>query len=398
MLFYALVFLLPVNLGLHFVTNESYVRGLRIDYLVPTVFVQDIVVVLLLISFAIEERKILLSFFYEILRLKRFQYLIFFLFSVSLSCFISERYLSSFFAFARLLLYSLLSVYLYFSLKNVSLKQELKKLIPIFLLSVFLVSFLGIAQFFMKGSVFDNYLILGEQPYSNATPFIAKEYFLGKFYLPSYGLFRHPNVFGVFLVIALLVSASLSKKNKATYPLIFILLFALTFTFSYTSWLSLFIGLFLIKLTKINKNYFWVFLVLPVFLLYLASFVFGNTPSVERRLGLLNASSQLFVEKPLFGHGYNSSTIHIDEYMLGLEGIRFTQPIHNIFALILAESGIFALGFFILYLYESFKSSSNNMIKALMLILIFLAGFDHYFLTAHQAQLLFFGLFSLHDL
>ena len=41
-LFYVLVFLLPVNLGLHFVIKDAYVWGLLIDYLVPTVFVQDI--------------------------------------------------------------------------------------------------------------------------------------------------------------------------------------------------------------------------------------------------------------------------------------------------------------------------------------------------------------------
>jgi hypothetical protein len=33
-----------------------------------------------------------------------------------------------------------------------------------------------------------------------------------------------------------------------------------------------------------------------------------------------------------------------------------------------------------------------------MLVVLFLAGFDHYFLTAHQTQILLFGLFALHDL
>ena len=48
-LFFLLILLLPLNLGKHFVIKDSYVLGLLIDYLIPTIFVQDILVFLIIL-------------------------------------------------------------------------------------------------------------------------------------------------------------------------------------------------------------------------------------------------------------------------------------------------------------------------------------------------------------
>jgi hypothetical protein len=80
-------------------------------------------------------------------------------------------------------LYSLLFIY---SLVEIPIETYFFKILNIFSLSLLLVSILGIAQFVQKGSVFDNYLVFGEQPYSSATYGVPKESFFGKgVYLPT---------------------------------------------------------------------------------------------------------------------------------------------------------------------------------------------------------------------
>jgi len=48
-LFYLIVFLIPSNLGKHFILPQSYVSGYLVDYLIPTLYLSDILIVLLLI-------------------------------------------------------------------------------------------------------------------------------------------------------------------------------------------------------------------------------------------------------------------------------------------------------------------------------------------------------------
>ena len=57
LIFLAIVALIPVNLGKHFLLNSSYVSGLAVDYLIPTLYVQDILAALLLVSLLISQRK-----------------------------------------------------------------------------------------------------------------------------------------------------------------------------------------------------------------------------------------------------------------------------------------------------------------------------------------------------
>jgi len=404
LLFYATVFLLPLNLGLHFEIKAAYVWGLLIDYLVPTVFVQDILVALLLVVFVFEQRGRFKNLVYGLFQERRFQFLIFFLFTVLLSCFGAVRFVPSIYAFGRLFLYALFSVYVYLEVGA----RDVKVAGKVFLISMLFVSLLGIAQFFHKGAIFNNYLFFGEQPYSNATPFIAKERLLGKLYLPAYGLFRHPNVFGAFLVVAVLVVLYLFRtKNERFSPkeglwivALGTLLIALFFTFSFISWAALLLGLLLsgYNFSRFNKALFVLILVIPLLLpLVKQEIPFNKIPSIDRRVVLMQAAYKMITEKPFFGFGYNNITIYIESYIQDLSDIRFTQPIHNIFALVFAESGFYAFIFFVLFLFSSFVAQKNSRLKVLCLVLLFLAGFDHYFLTAHQAQLLFFGVFALHD-
>ena len=50
LLFYLILFLLPANLAKHFPVASSYVSGILVDYLIPTVYLTDILIIILLVS------------------------------------------------------------------------------------------------------------------------------------------------------------------------------------------------------------------------------------------------------------------------------------------------------------------------------------------------------------
>ena len=49
MAFYLIVFLIPLNLAKHFPLASSYVSGNLVDYLIPAIYLTDILIILLLI-------------------------------------------------------------------------------------------------------------------------------------------------------------------------------------------------------------------------------------------------------------------------------------------------------------------------------------------------------------
>ena len=57
LLFFLLIVLLPVQLGRHFWPDFTHVWGLPIDYLAPTIYLTDILVIGLLLSWGISKLK-----------------------------------------------------------------------------------------------------------------------------------------------------------------------------------------------------------------------------------------------------------------------------------------------------------------------------------------------------
>lgn len=85
-LFYLLIFFLPLNLGKHFILRDSFVSGLLVDYLIPTIYIQDVLILLILGASLFERRKDF-SFFKlkEFLNRREIQLGLLFMFSVFLS-------------------------------------------------------------------------------------------------------------------------------------------------------------------------------------------------------------------------------------------------------------------------------------------------------------------------
>src|SRR3990170_578015 len=90
-LFFIIIFLIPLNLGKHFIFRFSYVNGLLSDYLIPTLFVTDLFIILKPFNF----KSNYLSFLFLTLYLA----------SVFLSISNSDRPEPGFYAYIRLILY-----------------------------------------------------------------------------------------------------------------------------------------------------------------------------------------------------------------------------------------------------------------------------------------------------
>ncbi len=381
-LFLSLVAILPLNLGKHFEFYGSYVYGNLIDYLVPTLYLQDVLAVALLISMIFEKKKFGLSG-----PVKKLAWFLLVLFASSI---FASRALPSFWFLFRVFLYSLTAVYAY---RWFDFKKDAVIFHKILTMQFIFISTLAILQFLFKGSVFDNYLFFGEQPYSFSTPNITKEIFLGNVVLPPMALFRHPNILAGYLAVLLILTIFWIPKNRIGVLSMYLGSLALLMTFSYFTWFVLFWVLLLYKTLPNKKHLMYLSLLGASLILLIPFFPFSSdNASFYRRDNLLGASYRVAGEFPLLGVGVNNFTSYVDDFQV-TDDIRFTQPVHNVFALILAESGIFAFFIFILVFFEMYSGVYKKSCIPLFVILsviLLLMSFDHYFWTMHQTLLLLF--------
>ena len=113
--------------------------------------------------------------------------------------------------------------------------------------------------------------------------------------------------------------------------------------------------------------------------------------SIWQRIELVQAAWQMFRQSPIFGIGLGSFLPRLPEFLLPRQ-FYFLQPVHNIFLLILTETGVIVFGLTIfglgLILKRLWKKRKHPLFLAL-LVIILTGFFDHYWLTLQQTQLLF---------
>ena len=414
--FYTLLLFLPVNLGRHFYFDFSSVNGIYIDYLIPTLYLTDLLIGLLLLFWLID----------AISRPLRFRkvkptiliVLISFLTVVIASITIAENQPAAFYKGVKLLEFLLFTLWL---TTHIELKRDFKNMAAVISLGVLGESLLALAQWFRNGSIF-GYAFFGEQPYSMLTPGIAKTAGLGELHTRPYGTFPHPNVLGGYLSISLiwlLVSwfggsdgTGLAKRpwmfNGWRLLTVGFGLLALFLTFSRTAWVALGLGLTLLLIKKLTLATIFRRILIGTFIiigLSWAAFQFfpniNDQPaernletmdlSITRRRELNSFAFEMIRDHKVFGVGLNNFTVALDGYGRVSGLTRFLQPVHNIFLLVGAETGLFGLLAFLgLCLIALKKSISASGLLILTLIQLFWLGlFDHYLLTLQPGLLLF---------
>jgi len=430
MFFFLLILFLPTQFGKHFWPDFAYVLGQQVDYLAPTVYFSDILIVgFIILSFLKDRMK------NPELRMKGGKIIIVLLFLfLSIGIYFSASPFAGWYYLLKLFEFILLGFAMKHELTNRKhFGNQWKLLLPLSIGIIF-ESLLAIVQFLHQGSLGGMFYYLGERTFSGDTPGIANASLNGILVLRPYATFPHPNVLAAYLLIGMTIlifnfqfsifnQFLMNQFNKYLsgnfflQMIIFIALIAgtiaLFLTFSRVAiflWLiilSFLIGHALWSKIKhvVHPTYYLLFI--PSVFLSMLILLFTFFPdlkyripttglsdeSVSSRIELMQAAQQMVIKNPVFGVGFGNFLSTLPFYLIHSHFVQLLQPVHNIFYLIAAETGIPGLLFFLWFLGKTlFASSKRYTLNAIRLVLlsfvVTLGMFDHYFLTLQQGQLL----------
>lgn len=398
LLFYLLVIFLPTQFGRHFWPDFSFVYGLRLDYLSPTIYLTDIIIVaLFLFSFQ--------NFFKAFAKIKNKYRILYsvFLINLILGVFLSKNFPAGIYGIIKFLEFSFLAFYIFENFKKI----DKSIVLGCIFISISFESFLSVFQYLNQGSIGGFFYFLGERTFSGQTPGIANASINGQLFLRPYATFSHPNVLAGFLIVSMIYILMLSKEKKISYAVIFLGTLSLFLTFSRAAiflWMIFLIIEFVLFISEKYKKGIanlktLSFFSLSLILLTFGYFLFSNNfilqrlistnfseESVVQREELAKLSLAMFEKNPVTGVGINNFYNNSINVLI--------QPVHNIFLLVLSETGIAGLIFLITVFANCILIAANSAKKRKYLIMlifsvIFLGMFDHYFLTLQQGQLLF---------
>ncbi len=404
LLFFLLLVLLPTQLGYHFWPSWALVLGRRIDYLSPTLYLTDILIFFLLISWFIFNRKNIFSH-KKIPRpaiVKIFCFLVFIFIN---SYFAADR-MVALFAWIKILELSGLGLYI------IKTKPKVVEIIFPLSIGVLYSSGIAIVQFLLQHSIGGVFWFLGERTFSAITPGIAQISlcFLHRFSCPltlrSYATFPHPNVLGGFLAVTLtliiyqLTNSSMkqfSNRKKIFYTITIISgIIALVLTFSRSAWIVLIFGCVYLVFRK-KKHFFFPVLLSAILFLFFVGTTFGfQDESVVVREQLNSAAVLIVTASPVIGSGMGNFLVRLPDFLVS-RTIYFLQPVHNIYLLLLSEIGIIGCALFLWVLWKSGKNMFRkfSVYQLLLCMLLVIGLVDHYPLTIQQGQLMFTIFLSL---
>lgn len=402
LLFGFLIFFLPTQLSLHFWPADSFIYGIRVDYLSPALYFTDVVLLVFTIVFFINKKN--RQKFYSSHALWILLVIFFFSF---FNTTLSTHPLIAVFRWLKFLQIALLFLII---------RSRKKSLLPLFhaplSLSLVFLLVLSVCQIVNGGSLGGVFYWFGERSFTTQTTGIALASLNGSQLLRPYATLPHPNALSGYALVAFLFLATIVKKRS---PLVYLgiisSLFIIVLTFSQNSWLALItlLGIFLLsrkfRLSIILKFVFATLVILSLLLpllafkLLLSDFAFPQ--NIEQRLYLAVLAKEPFIRFPLFGAGLGTFVYFIPEGARKLNeyGLYFSgwwlQPVHNMFLLILTECGL--LGF-LGTTYFSWRSIVNALKSTywVLILAIVLTGFwDHYWITLQQTLLLAVIIFAL---
>lgn len=368
-IFFLLLALLPTQLGYHFWPPWAIVLGRRIDYLSPTVYLTDILVVLVLFFWFIEKPHIRFS------RI-RIPAILF----IAVNIWIATRVPVALYAWAKFVEFALLGFYIFRSRVTVSFV-----VFPL-AIGVLYSSMIAITQYLLQHAIGGPLWFLGERIFYLDTPGIARITvcnplsFSCVMKLRAYATFPHPNVLGGYIatILPLLINECTNKQIneflKKIYATVIVLgLIALVLTFSRSAWVVAGFGIGN-TIKKIPR-----FLLLLLFIgLLIAFFPQAADESLTQRVALGRAALDMWKSAPLLGVGLGNFVPS-----LPAAGMYLLQPVHTIYFLLLSEIGMIGVVGVIGVIWGRVKPNAP------LIALLLLGLVDHYPLTLQQGQLLF---------
>lgn len=400
--FYLFIFLIPSQLGYHLWPSFSYVFGLKIDYLSPTIFLTDCLIFIYLLFFLINNK-------FKLINKSRILKCLVFLSFISINIAFSNIKELAFIKWLKIIELSLLSLAI-----SKDFLIDKKKVLNILSFSILFFGVIGFLQFIKGSTLGGAFYFLGERNFNTATPGISLLNIFNYSFLKPYSTFSHPNSFAGYLVVVsifLFYWKVIDKKEKILkFLALTVSLCLIILCFSQSVYIALvvlfFFFVFLTKNKYIKKQYACSFLIavilsslfMPVYSSQISKTNYFFSSSVKERLTLSQISGEMFLNSPLTGIGLNNFINNIPTTYVLRVPFWFLQPVHNIFLLFTVETGIIGICLLFVYLYKyiSYLIKNRKTEYLLILIAIITTGFfDHYWLTLQQNIVLFFLMLGL---
>lgn len=397
-LFALLIFTIPTNLALGFLKDTAFVNGILVDYLIPKLYLSDIIAIFLITAWfaRVKWPQTISNSISWIKNHKNESFgLLAFFISIFISTSLSIKPITSYYYLAKLVEFALVTAWISTNISQIDLGRSITP-------TLIFQSTVAIIQWVQKKSLL-GYLFLGETTL-RASSHVAKTSITGEIRPLPYGTTPHPNVLAGFIAIAVLILLISCKDSPYKHISKYIknpshtltLLFSsiiLLLTQSVAAIIALLLGLLTIYLGTLSAKSRYIALL--VFGTLLSASLFYLTPklpeeSINRRIGLAKISTNMILANPIFGVGPGNFTATMNNYGEIIGTSRFIQPVHNIYLLIISEIGIIGTILLGLLLYQFRDQILNlNLTKSAPLIaLLFIGLLDHYPLTLQTGQLL----------
>lgn len=387
----AFILFLPTQLGKHFFFDFSHVGGVRIDYLAVVFFLSDLLALFLFWN----NRQLIVA---TIKRHGNAIVSLLLLFVVNIL--FSQHPMIG--AYHLLKIVEFYFVWIVFSQKK--LPAEIV-FVPL-LLGGIVELFLSIAQLYAKSSIQGAFYFLGERQLSLSSPDVATASINGLQFLRPYGTFSHPNsMAGFYLLVYFFTLSFFLKTTQKNQQLIFVkhlLLFvsaALVFLSFSKLAVTIFL-LFILALLLFKKNVDCTLCTISrlgvALVLFLIVIVAKTDPlSLQKRATLLSSSLRIIKSHPVLGVGLGQY-LYAQATIPNTYPYFFLQPVHNIFLLFLAQTGIVLGGVIVYIVWRYVWPQRKNTSFLLCLAMVVSTGmFDHYWLTLQQNWLLLPVVFGL---
>ncbi len=378
-LFSLFLLFISTQFGKHFFLPFSYLSGVRVDYLAPTIYLTDILVLLL----AVFNFKIVLKFFKnKQIILSLFLLLINIIFSklpeISIYWFIKIVELLIIFSLAKKILVTLKEKYILIAL----------------LISGSFQLFLSLTQMINKHSVQGIFYYFGERLLSLSAPGIAKASLGGVELLRPYGTFSHPNsLAGFFLLLYFFVLTYKKFDRHLALKYLFLFISSILIFISFSkiaiiTFLILNTSYFILN-TKFSCKLCKVARILGIFVVSLIFLSATTDPlTISKRIELVKNSVEIILRYPIQGVGLGSYLIEQARFSSKFY-LFFNQPVHNIFLLFLSEAGMMIGGFLLYQLIRFLTKKHLSKEQWILIFVVILTGlFDHYWITLQQNFLL----------
>ena len=371
-----LLLLLPTQLAYHYWPAWSLVHGIRVDYLSPTLYLTDLIILALFLLSRFRVRVPLSIIVFTVLN-------ILISYSPNIAIYSWLRLLEFYWLFKYLTKNSLV-----LSTSHLALS-----------LAVLWTSLLAWSQFFFQRSVGGPLYWLGERAFNIGTPGIATISLAGRLFLRPYATLPHPNALAGFLLVAGLIIFYLRPKSLLSHISILISALTIPLTFSRTAIILeiMILGFWvLLKIKKIKLKIFFSGLLL---LLLLQLTRISSPSSLSDRLALNQKAILAISKNLLIGVGLGNfipAAAHDSSFIIH-NSFLTTQPVHNIYLLLASELGLPATIALSLIVIRSLSHLlSNDKFLIICAFTILLSGaVDHYWLTLHQNQLLLTVILAL---